>query len=179
MIAFIDDHREAHGVEPICKVLPIAPSTYHAHALHRRDPERSSARARRDVAPREKIRRIFEGNFSVYGARKVWRQLIREGESVARCTIEWLLSGIGLQGAIKDDRQRQGSPLSARQGQPAIRSRYAKRAVGGGLHIRRHMAGLSLCRVCHRCLRKAHRRLARLSNRPCQLCARRARTGIA
>jgi putative transposase len=104
MIAFIDDHREAHGVEPICKVLPIAPSTYHAHALQRRDPERLSARARRDVALREKIRRIFEGNFGVYGARKVWRQLIREGETVARCTIERLMSGLGPQGAIRGKR---------------------------------------------------------------------------
>jgi putative transposase len=104
MIAFIDDHREAHGVEPICKVLPIAPSSYHAHDLRRRNPEKLSARAKRDAALREKIRRVFDGNFGVYGARKVWRQLIREGETVARCTIERLMGGMGLQGAIRGKR---------------------------------------------------------------------------
>lgn len=101
MIAFIDDHREAHGVEPICKVLPIAPSTYHAHALQRRDPARLLPRARRDAALCEKIRRVFDENFGVYGARKVWRQLIREGETVARCTVERLMRVMGLQGVVR------------------------------------------------------------------------------
>jgi transposase InsO family protein len=101
MIAFIDDHREAHGVEPICKVLPIAPSTYHARAAGRRDPARLSPRARRDAALCEKIRRVFDENFGVYGARKVWRQLIREGETVARCTIERLMRAMGLQGVVR------------------------------------------------------------------------------
>ena len=78
MIAFIDDHREAHGVEPICEVLPIAPSTYRAHTATRRDPAKGSARARRDAVLREKIRRVFDDNFQVYGVRKVWRQLLRE-----------------------------------------------------------------------------------------------------
>jgi len=84
MIAFIDDHREAYGVEPICKTLPIAPSTYHAHVARRRDPEIAPARARRDAVLRDKIRRVFDDNFRVYDARKVWRQLKREGEDVAR-----------------------------------------------------------------------------------------------
>ena len=101
MIAFIDDHRAAHGVEPICKVLPIAPSTYHADALQRRDPEKLSPRAKRDAALCEKIRRIYAENFGVYGARKVWRQLLREGESVARCTVERLMKRLGLQGAVR------------------------------------------------------------------------------
>lgn len=79
MIAFIDDHRGAHGVEPICKVLPIAPSTYHAHVAKRRDPAKLSARARQDAALKIEVRRVFNENFSVYGARKVWRQLKREG----------------------------------------------------------------------------------------------------
>ena len=96
MIAFIDDHRGAHRVEPICKVLPIAPSTYHAHVAKRRDPAKLSARARQDAALRERIKRVFDANFGVYGARKVWRQLNREGESVARCTIERLMSVMGL-----------------------------------------------------------------------------------
>jgi putative transposase len=101
MIAFIDDHREAHGVEPICKVLPIAPSTYHARAAGRRDPAKLSARARRDVCLREKIQRVFDENFGVYGARKVWRQLIRQGETVARCTVERLMRAMGLQGVVR------------------------------------------------------------------------------
>ena len=84
MIAFIDDHRGAHGVEPICKVLPIAPSTYHAHVAKRRDPAKLSARARQDAALKIEVRRVFDQNFSVYGVRKVWRQLKREGFDVAR-----------------------------------------------------------------------------------------------
>ena len=79
MIAFIDDHRGAHGVEPICKVLPIAPSTYHAHVAKRRDPAKRSARARRDAELKIEVRRVFAENFGVYGVRKVWRQLRREG----------------------------------------------------------------------------------------------------
>ena len=101
MIAFIDDHRQAYGVEPICKVLPIAPSTYHAHLAVRREPARASARARRDGGLKEKIRRVFDANFQVYGARKVWRQLRREGEDVARCTVERLMKETGVQGAIR------------------------------------------------------------------------------
>ncbi|MDI2060729.1 IS3 family transposase, partial [Bradyrhizobium sp. Mp19] len=100
-IAFIDDHREAYGVEPICKVLPIAPSTYHDHVAKRRNPARLSARARRDAALKVEVRRVFEENFSVYGVRKVWRQLRREGRDVARCTVARLMKEMGLQGAIR------------------------------------------------------------------------------
>ena len=101
MIAFIDDHREVHGVEPICKVLPIAPSTYHDHVAKRRDPARLSARARQDAALKVEVRRVFEANFSVYGARKVWRQLQRDGFDVARCTVARLMGEMGLKGAIR------------------------------------------------------------------------------
>jgi putative transposase len=86
MISFIDDHRTRYGVEPICRVLPIAPSTYHAHAARRIDPDKASARARRDAVLRVQIRRVFDTNFGVYGARKIWRQLGRDSISVARCT---------------------------------------------------------------------------------------------
>ncbi|MFG1374316.1 IS3 family transposase [Xanthobacter oligotrophicus] len=101
MIAFIDDHRGAHGVEPICKVLPITPSTYHAHVAQRLDPSKCSARARRDAALRPQIERVFAENFEVYGARKVWRQMMREGFDVARCTVERLMQGMGLAGVIR------------------------------------------------------------------------------
>jgi transposase InsO family protein len=101
MIAFIDEHRAVHGVEPICRVLPIAPSTYHAHAARRADPERLPARARRDAGLKVAIRRVFEENFRVYGVRKVWRQLSREGIGAARCTVARLMRAMGLQGAVR------------------------------------------------------------------------------
>jgi transposase InsO family protein len=101
MIAFIDDHREVYGVEPICKVLPIAPSTYRDHLAKRADREKLSSRAKRDLALRPEIERVFAENFEVYGARKVWRQLNREDVAVARCTVERLMVDLGLQGVIR------------------------------------------------------------------------------
>jgi putative transposase len=101
MIAFIDDHREAYGVESICKVLPIAPSTYHEHAAKRADPAKLSARAKRDVSLKVEVRRVFAENFEVYGVRKVWRQLRREGFDIARCTVERLMRGMGLRGITR------------------------------------------------------------------------------
>lgn len=101
MIAFIDDHRAVHGVEPICRVLAIAPSTYYDRAAKRRDPARLSARARRDTALRGEVRRVFEENFRVYGVRKVWRQLKREGFDAARCTVARLMRQMGLEGAVR------------------------------------------------------------------------------
>lgn len=101
MIAFIDEHRAAYGVEPICKVLPIAPSTYYAHVACRADPGRASARRRRDAGLRADIRRVWEENFQVYGVRKVWRQLGREGIPVARCTVARLMRQMGLAGVIR------------------------------------------------------------------------------
>jgi putative transposase len=106
MIAFVDDHREVYGIEPICRVLPIAPSTYRAHAARRADPAKASARSRRDQALRERIRRVHEANFGVYGARKVWRQLGREGVAVARCTVERLMRRMGLHGAVRGKETR-------------------------------------------------------------------------
>jgi putative transposase len=101
MIGFIDDQRQAYGVEPICKVLPIAPSTYHAHVASRRDPARLSERARRDGVLKTEIDRVFKDNFGVYGVRKVWRQMKREGFDVARCTVARLMKAQGLQGVIR------------------------------------------------------------------------------
>src|SRR5690242_9704328 len=101
MIAFIDDHRPVYGVEPICRVLPIAPSTYYEHAARRRNPARLPARARRDEVLRTEIRRVWEENFRVYGVRKVWRQLCREGIAVARCTTARLMRQMGLSGAVR------------------------------------------------------------------------------
>ena len=113
MIGFIDDHRYEYGVEPICRVLPIAPSTYHEHAAQRRDPERMSERAKRDAVLQVQVKRVFAENFGVYGARKVWLQLLREGFRVARCTVERLMHQIGLQGAIRGKRVRTTIPDAA------------------------------------------------------------------
>ena len=99
--SFIDHHRHIHGVEPICAVLPIAPSTYYEHKARQADPGRLPERAKRDAYLRPEIRRVWEGNFQVYGARKVWHQLNREGGEVARCTVERLMRDMGLHGAVR------------------------------------------------------------------------------
>ena len=101
MISFIDAHRSVLGVEPICRLLPIAPSTYYEVVAKRTDVDRLSARTRRDMALKIEIRRVFNENFQVYGVRKVWRQLQREGYDVARCTVARLMRMMGLQGVIR------------------------------------------------------------------------------
>jgi putative transposase len=106
MIAFIDEHRAVHGVEPICRVLPIAPSTYHAHVARRGDPTKAPPRVWRDAELRPHIRRVWEENFAIYGVRKVWRQLGREGIAVARCTVARLMREMGLQGIVRGRTKR-------------------------------------------------------------------------
>ena len=100
MIAFIDDHRGVCGVEPIYRVLPIAPSTYHEHVARRADPSRLPLRAKRDAELCQEVRRVFD-DLGVYGVRKVWHQLRREGVTVARCTVARLMRGMGLAGVIR------------------------------------------------------------------------------
>jgi len=101
MVAFIDAHRAVHGVESICTQLPIAPSTYFRHKAQHADPDRRSARARRDDELRAIIRRIWTEHFQVYGPRKVWRQMGREGLRVARCRVRRLMREMGLAGAVR------------------------------------------------------------------------------
>ena len=101
MVSFIDDHREECGVEPICRQLPIAPSIYHEQKAREADPSRLPKRAVRDAALREEIERVWKENFGVYGARKVWRQLVREKVDVARCTVERLMGEMGLRGVVR------------------------------------------------------------------------------
>jgi transposase InsO family protein len=101
MVAFIDDHRAQYGVEPICALLPIAPSTYHRHRQQQADPTRRSARAQRDDELRVEIQRVYTEHFQVYGPRKVYRQLRREGVQVARCTVRRLMQAMGLAGAVR------------------------------------------------------------------------------
>ena len=115
MIRFIDDHRATYGVEPICAVLPIAPSTYGRWKAHQADPTTRSARAQRDDELRVEIQRVYDANFRVYGPRKVWRQLRREGHHVARCTVERLMRAMGLAGAV-----RGRAWVTTTQSQPAL-----------------------------------------------------------
>ena len=98
---FIDKHRGAHGVEPICKVLQVAPSGYRRHAALVRDPQLRCARVQRDEVLAPQIKRVWHANMQVYGADKVWRQLIREGTTVARCTVERLMRRQGLRGVMR------------------------------------------------------------------------------
>jgi transposase InsO family protein len=101
MVGFINDHRDQFGVEPMCAVLPIAPSTYFRHQAARVDPARRSARAQRDEELRGAIQRVWDAHYQVYGPRKVWRQLQREGIAVARCTVRRLMRAMGLAGAVR------------------------------------------------------------------------------
>jgi putative transposase len=108
MITYIDRHKDRYGVEPICRVLPIAPSTYHAA---RRWPP--SARRRRDEQLKIEIRRVHAEHFGVYGARKVWRQLHREGITAARCTVERLMGELGLEGVRRGKTYKTTTPDAA------------------------------------------------------------------
>ena len=101
MVRYIDDHKDRFGVEPICAVLPIAPSTYYEQKAREADPNRRPARAVRDDALKPEIQRVFDENFRVYGAHKVWTQLNREGLRVARCTVERLMKALGLRGVVR------------------------------------------------------------------------------
>jgi len=112
--AFIDTHRDVYGVEPICKVLPIAPSTYYLHAARSADPLKASARARRDARLLPHIERVWHENWCVYGAQKIWRQLRREREYVARCTVERLMRKLGIAGVIRGKPVRTTVPDPAR-----------------------------------------------------------------
>ena len=101
MVSFIDEHRDAYGVEPICELLPIAPSTYFEHNRRKVQPETRPARAKSDDELRPVIQRVWDENLQVYGVRKIWRQLRREGRNVARCTVERLMRALGLRGATR------------------------------------------------------------------------------
>jgi putative transposase len=101
MMAFIDEHRGVYGVEPICKALPIAPSTYYVHAARKTDPGRSPARVQRDAVLCGEVQRVWDENRRVYGARKVWKQMGREGWGVARCTVARLMRRLGIRGVIR------------------------------------------------------------------------------
>jgi putative transposase len=98
MVSYIDEHKDRFGVEPICSALPIAPSTYYTRKEHERDPAKRSDRAKRDEALTPEIQRVWDENYRVYGARKIWLQLNREEIEVARCTVARLMKDLEIQG---------------------------------------------------------------------------------
>jgi len=100
-MAFIEEHHAVFGVGPICRVLPIAPSTYYARAAVKCDPDRASDRAKRDVLDKADIKRVFDGSRGRYGARKIWHALLREEKDIGRCTVERLMKAMGIQGVVR------------------------------------------------------------------------------
>ncbi len=183
MIAFIDDHRATHRVEPICRVLPIAPSTYHAHVAQRLDASKQSAWTGLDAALRPEVARVFAENFEGYGTRKVWRQMargLRRRPLHRRATY----AGYGPtrrdpRQADPDDRSRQDGAMPARPGEPGLSCTGAEPALALGLNLRQHLVRLRLCGLRHRCLRPQDRRLASEQNSTCQFRPRRSRAGFA
>jgi len=110
MVGFIDAHRATYGVEPICAVLPIAPSTYYEQKARQADPRRQPARVQRDAALGPEIERVWRSHRRVYGAKKVWKQLHREAIPVARCTVARLMRALGLRGVVRGRRIRTTIP---------------------------------------------------------------------
>jgi putative transposase len=119
MTPFIDDHLDDYGVEPICQLLPIAPSTYYEQKAREADPSKLPERAVRDKDLCEQIERVWKENFGVYGARKVWRQLLREDVDVARCTVERLMRQMGLEGARRGRRYKKTTIIDENSALPA------------------------------------------------------------
>ena len=178
----MDQHRDANGVEPICEQLPIAPSTYYEHKRREREPERCSARSRRDAELSEVIGRVHEENYGVYGAGKVWRQLHRQGVTVARCTVERLMRDLGLCGVVRGKRQRTtvtdvnaarprrsgGSPVHCHGAEPPMDRRH---------HVHTHLVGFRVRGVRDRRLFSVHRRMAGNDHPPSRPGTRRFGTG--
>jgi len=167
MISFIDDQRIVYGVESICRVLPIAPSTYYAHLAVRADPEKASPRSQRDIELKPKIKKVWDDNWKVYGVRKTWRQLRREGVDVARCTVARLMTNMGLRGVVRGKSLKTTiSDTSVpcphdkvnrqfRAPAPDILCPYgdaciAYRVTGQRFYLRINMARIYLCCIHHR-----------------------------
>ena len=174
MIAFIEDHRSVYGVEPICIMLPIAPASNYARLSWRVGPDKASLRQQRDATLRHKIQKVWDDHWQVYRVRKAWRQLCREGEAVARCTIARLMAGRGQRGAVrgkpirttipdtsepcphdKVHRQFRASAPNMLWGCPLVRHWFEPN--GRRLHLCLHLERLCLCGVRHRHLCQPHR----------------------
>ena len=183
MMAFVDQHRDAFGVEPICRVLQIAPLGYRRYAARQRTPALHCQRARRDESLVPHIERVWRANMQVYGADKVWRQLHREGHVVARCTVERLMRRHGLRGVIRGKVVRTtishlpDGAVSAGQSESAVQSRQAGPTVGLGLHLCLDQARLAVRGLRYRCLCPPDRGLAGEQFDAYRFRARRARAG--
>ena len=169
MVAFIDAQRDAYGVEPICRMLPIAPSTYFRHKSHHADPSRRSARAKRDDDLRAIIRRIWTEHHQVYGPRKVWRQMGRENLRAARCRVRRLMREMGLTGAVRGRAwvtTTQASPVATERPADLVDRHFTATRPNqlwvAGPDLRRDVAWLRVRRVRHRHLCPPHRRVAGL-----------------
>lgn len=173
MKTFIDEHRDAHGVEPICKVLPIAPSTCFAHAARRADPDKQSTRAKSDAALMIEIRRVFDENFGVHGARKNLPRAKRGGVAATRPRRDRRrpLHGGAPDASSGTARRRAGTEgphhsagslggLPARPGEPAVQGTTSQRVVGVGLPLCRDLVRVRLRRIRDRRLRPSYCRLA-------------------
>lgn len=113
MIAFIKEHRSLCGVEPICRVLQIAPSTFYAHQSIERAPSLASDRIKRDAMLKPELDRVWKDNYSIYGARKLWYAMKREGYDIARCTVERLMRDMGVEGVRRGKRVKTTRPDKA------------------------------------------------------------------
>ena len=119
MVSFIDEQRADCGVESICKQLPIAPSTYYERKVQQSNPDRRSDRAKRDAQLEAEIQRVWQENFCVYGARKIWRQMNREGFGIARCTVERLMRKVGIAGVTRGQKKRRTTVVDDALERPA------------------------------------------------------------
>ncbi len=166
MYAFVDAHRHEYGVEPICRVLEIAPSGYYAAKQEECDPSRRSPRRQRDAVLREKIRTTHAAHFGGYGVRKMWHQVRHDGETVPRCTVERLMGAEGLQGVVRGARFRTTRPAEdpAPQAADLVQRQFtASRPqpdLGGRFHVRSDLAGVRVRRVRDRRVLAPHRGLA-------------------
>ena len=119
MVTFIDEYRDVYGVEPICRMLPIAPSVYFEQKAREADPDRVPRRVARDAELREEIERVWKHNRSLYGARKVWKQVKREGFTIARCTVERLMAQMGLRGTVRGRAFKRTTVVDETAGRPS------------------------------------------------------------
>jgi len=167
MMAFIHGHRDDFGVEQICRLLPIAPSTFYAHVAVANDPERASNRARRDAALRPDVQRVWEENYEVYGVRKIWRQMQREGFDIARCTVARLMKQLDIQGVIRGKQPKTTIPDPARPCPLDKVNRQFRALAPNTLWVSDFTYVSSRCPAAHACMRERGARvcLCRLYNR--------------
>ncbi len=157
LTAFIDAHREVYGVEPICRMLPIAPSTYYEVKAREKDPSRLPARTVRDRFLGGELRRVWDENRCVYGYRKMWRQFGRESIPAARCTVERLMRKLGLKGAVRGRKPRTTMPdKTVPRPLDLVNREFTasgpNSALGGRSDLCGDLVGVRLCGIRHRCL---------------------------